>query len=283
MVTKCLAEGKIFRCSVNLEKGSLVIKRLDEDRPLEIKLPFTNVKDVLLVGDRVRLISSDGFVTEVFVNEIVRKELSFTVLIVKYLKEGATLRERLETLIERYVFLNGLALKLITSLAKSAMPDWAKVRELSLRINDVVSGFQDLDVEYLKLTSSKLLRDVEIRDVTQISMDVKNLVRYAVSTFKEAIKKMDLGVDATPLIDLTLLTFVYRYSKDLGLVIQAEKTFNMFIRSVEEFAEGLIGFNESLKSGFINGFLDKFKADEDILQTSKAYLNLIESTVREFL
>ncbi len=283
MVTKCVVGGRVFRCSIDLGKGFLTVKELNEVRPLEVKLPLTQIINALLLGNKVKLVSSNGLTVEIFINEIVRKEVNFTLLIIKYLREGDTLKEKLNTTVVRYAILNNLVFELITSLTKKAVPNWIKVRELSLTINNEILSLQDLDIEDLKFTSSKLLKDVEIRDVTQIPIDVKNLMRYLVSTFKEAIKKMNLSVDITPLIDLILLTYVYRYSKKLGFIIQAGKALNAFTEILESFTENFIGFNESLKTDLINNFLTKFKTDEDLLQTSKAYLELIELIIKEFL
>ncbi|MEM4646257.1 MAG: hypothetical protein QXR11_01860, partial [Zestosphaera sp.] len=198
--------------------------------------------------------------------ELVKKDVEQFMFLYYFMREQQIIRDLLERNLHNYVFLVLPAFRILQSLTKGNIPQWSFYKELIERLQDFNDTLSSLKMNDLSEMLSRYVKtftsSIERRSVTSLVVSLKNYVKFLTIYFNSFLKEVIKHVDFSYLVDLTLIAYVYFYSRSWGLPLQAERARVEFSHLVQEQIYKFSLLDETLKERIKSAL-------ELLLQTSR--------------
>lgn len=266
MSTRCYDDKIEYKCVVRANNTVLIIEKLEMLGEIK-RIPIKDVKELArLPSGGLEIKTVEGDVIRIVINELIRRDVEQFMFLYYFMKEQQVIRESLERNLHNYVFLVSPAFRVLQSLTKGNIPQWGFYKELIeglQEFNDALlaSGMSDLS-ETLSRYTKTFMSAIERRSVTSLVVSLKNYVKFLTIYFNSFLKETIKNIDFSYFADLTLIAYIYFYSRSWGLPLQAERARVEFRHLVQEQIYKFSLLDETLK--------ERIKSTlELLLQTSK--------------
>ncbi|MEM0105476.1 MAG: hypothetical protein QXX81_02880 [Zestosphaera sp.] len=237
---------------------------------------------------RIKITTIDGVVTEIIINELVKGDIERFVFLYKFMSEGQEITNIIERTLHNYVLLLSPIFRVMTVLTKGNVPEWNFLAETMSRLREFVesvdlpTGSADVRkniIDYVKALSTS----VDRRNVSTLLSAARNYVKYITTHFSDSLKRMLIYVDFSHMIDLTLTTFIYFYSKNLGLPLQAERAHNEFKHLVQELISGIHISDEAFKDRVVTSFELVLGSSGSPEEASQMFLSVLREEIIRYI
>lgn len=225
--TRCYEKEIEYRCVVRTSNTVLVVEKLE--MPGETKRVFLrSVKEIVrLPSGELEIKIVEGDVIRITINELIRKDIGQFMFFYYFIKEQQNIKDILERNLHNYVFLISPAFRILQTLIKGNIPQWEFYKELIGKLQDFSNtlsllGMNDLS-EILSRYVKTFMNSVERRSVTTLVVSLRNYVKFLTTYFNSLLKELIRNIDFSYFVDLTLIAYIYFYSRSLGLPLQAER------------------------------------------------------------
>lgn len=266
MSTRCYDDKVEYKCVVRTSNTILVIEKLEMLGEVK-RIHLRDVKELVrLPNGGLEIKTAEGDVVKIVINELIRRDVEQFMFFYYFMKERQIIRDYLERNLHNYVFLVSPAFRVLQSLTKGNIPQWAFYKELIERLQEfndalLTLGMNDLS-ETLSRYTKTFMSSVERRSVTSLVVSLKNYIKFLTIYFNSSLKETIKDIDFSYFVDLTLIAYIYFYSRSWGLPLQAERARVEFRHLVQEQIYKFSLLDETLK--------ERIKSTlELLLQTSK--------------
>lgn len=266
MSTRCYENKIEYKCVIRTTNTVLVIEKLGGLGEVN-RISLKNVKEIVkLSRERFEIRTTEDNVIRIDINELIRRDIEQFVFLYYFTKEQQVIKDSLERNLHNYVFLVLEAFKILQSLVKGNIPQWDSYKEIIEELRDFSNTLSMLDMndlgealsEYVKTLASS----IERRSVTSLVILLRNYVKFLTTYFNSLLKRVIESIDFSYFVDLTLVAYIYFYSRSLGLPLQAERARVDFDHLVQEMIFRLSLLDETLKERIRSAL-------ELLLQTSR--------------
>ncbi|MEO3993648.1 MAG: hypothetical protein QN229_05055 [Desulfurococcaceae archaeon TW002] len=191
-------------------------------------MPLRSVKEIIrLSSGELEIKIVEGDVIRIAINELIKRDIEQFMFFYYFIKEQQNIKNILERNLHNYVFLISPAFMILQTLTKGNIPQWDFYKELIERLQDFSNtlsllGMNDLSEILLRYVKT-FMSSVERRSITALVVFLKNYVKFLTSHFNSLLKELIRNIDFSYFVDLTLIAYIYFYSRSLGLPLQAER------------------------------------------------------------
>ncbi len=265
MSTRCYENRIEYKCVVRASNTVLVLEKLEMPGETRRVSP-ENVKELVrLSSGELEIKTAEGDVIRILINELIKKDIGQFMFFYYFMKEQQNIKDLLERNLHNYVFLISPAFRILQTLTKGSVPQWSFYMELIERLQDLSNTFSLLGMNDLSETLSRYVKafmsSLERRSITALVVSLGNYVKFLTIYFNSLLKEIR-GIDFSYFVDLTLIAYIYFYSRSLGLPLQAERARVGFEHLIQE---------QILKFGLL---------DETLKERIKTALELLFQTSR---
>jgi len=251
---------------VRTSDTSLIVEKLEMLGEIK-RIPLKSVREMVrLPSEGLEIKTVEGDVIRIAINELVKKDVEQFMFLYYFMREQQIIRDLLERNLHNYVFLVLPAFRILQSLTKGNIPQWGFYKELIERLQDFNDTLSSLKMNDLSEMLSRYVKtftsSIERRSVTSLVVSLKNYVKFLTIYFNSFLKEVIKHVDFSYLVDLTLIAYVYFYSRSWGLPLQAERARVEFSHLVQEQIYKFSLLDETLKERIKSAL-------ELLLQTSR--------------
>ncbi|MEM2039755.1 MAG: hypothetical protein QXN79_04570 [Zestosphaera sp.] len=266
MSTRCYENKIEYKCVVRTSDTSLIVEKLEMLGEIK-RIPLKSVREMVrLPSEGLEIKTVEGDVIRIAINELVKKDVEQFTFLYYFMREQQIIRDLLERNLHNYVFLVLPAFRILQSLTKGNIPQWGFYKELIERLQDFNDTLSSLKMNDLSEMLSRYVKtftsSIERRSVTSLVVSLKNYVKFLTIYFNSFLKEVIKHVDFSYLVDLTLIAYVYFYSRSWGLPLQAERARVEFSHLVQEQIYKFSLLDETLKERIKSAL-------ELLLQTSR--------------
>ncbi|MEM0086270.1 MAG: hypothetical protein QXV93_00410 [Zestosphaera sp.] len=266
MSTRCYENKIEYKCVVRTSDTSLIVEKLEMLGEIK-RIPLKSVREMVrLPSEGLEIKTVEGDVIRIAINELVKKDVEQFMFLYYFMREQQIIRDLLERNLHNYVFLVLPAFRILQSLTKGNIPQWGFYKELIERLQDFNDTLSSLKMNDLSEMLSRYVKtftsSIERRSVTSLVVSLKNYVKFLTIYFNSFLKEVIKHVDFSYLVDLTLIAYVYFYSRSWGLPLQAERARVEFSHLVQEQIYKFSLLDETLKERIKSAL-------ELLLQTSR--------------
>ncbi|MEM1686847.1 MAG: hypothetical protein QXM97_02460 [Zestosphaera sp.] len=266
MSTRCYENKIEYKCVVRTSDTSLIVEKLEMLGEIK-RIPLKSVREMVrLPSEGLEIKTVEGDVIRIAINELVKKDVEQFMFLYYFMREQQIIRDLLERNLHNYVFLVLPAFRILQSLTKGNIPQWGFYKELIERLQDFNDTLPSLKMNDLSEMLSRYVKtftsSIERRSVTSLVVSLKNYVKFLTIYFNSFLKEVIKHVDFSYLVDLTLIAYVYFYSRSWGLPLQAERARVEFSHLVQEQIYKFSLLDETLKERIKSAL-------ELLLQTSR--------------
>jgi len=264
--TRCYENKIEYKCVVRTSDTSLIVEKLEMLGEIK-RIPLKSVREMVrLPSEGLEIKTVEGDVIRIAINELVKKDVEQFMFLYYFMREQQIIRDLLERNLHNYVFLVLPAFRILQSLTKGNIPQWGFYKELIERLQDFNDTLSSLKMNDLSEMLSRYVKtftsSIERRSVTSLVVSLKNYVKFLTIYFNSFLKEVIKHVDFSYLVDLTLIAYVYFYSRSWGLPLQAERARVEFSHLVQEQIYKFSLLDETLKERIKSAL-------ELLLQTSR--------------
>lgn len=287
MSTRCFENNLEYKCLVRVTDTTLVLEKQETVGEAR-KIPLSQVKVLERSNDaKLKIVTAEEVVMEIIINELVRRDIERFIFLYKFMREQQDVMSTIEKILHNYVLLLSPVLRIIITLTKGNVLKWESLKETVDRLQDFVKSIESVTdlkfrvniTEYVKVIGSS----INSRNVTTLLSGARNYVKYVTTYFSDLSRRVPIYVNLSYMVDLTLIAFIYFYSKNLGLPLQAERARSEFKHITQELTSEIPIRDEVFKDRVITSFellLETSRSPEEVPQE---LLNVLREEIARYV